>query len=43
MLGASQKVKIVVGAGGAAGVNPSNNANGARGQDGSAVIEYMQK
>ncbi|MEI0562121.1 hypothetical protein R4L22_11125 [Brachyspira pilosicoli] len=43
MLGASQKVKIVVGAGGAAGVNPSNNANGERGQDGSAVIEYMQK
>lgn len=43
MLGASQKVKIVVGVGGAAGVNPSNNANGARGQDGSAVIEYMQK
>lgn len=43
MLGASQKVKIVVGAGGSAGTNPSNNANGERGQDGSAVIEYMQK
>ncbi|PTY39485.1 hypothetical protein [Brachyspira hampsonii] len=46
MLGSLNKVKIIVGAGGNGGVNSNNNgvvANGERGQDGSAVIEYMQK
>ncbi|MEI0519069.1 hypothetical protein, partial [Brachyspira murdochii] len=46
MLGSLNKVKIIVGAGGNGGVNSNNNgvvANGEKGQDGSAVIEYMQK
>ncbi|OEJ13841.1 hypothetical protein BFL38_03605 [Brachyspira hampsonii] len=46
MLGISSKIKIVVGSGGAGGTSTLNNgiaANGEKGQDGSAVIEYMQK
>ena len=46
MLGASSKIKIIVGTGGNGGTNSNNSgvaANGERGQDGSAVIEYMQK
>ncbi|WPC23601.1 hypothetical protein N4239_11720 [Brachyspira hyodysenteriae] len=46
MLGSSSKIKIVVGTGGNGGTNSNSNgvvANGEKGQDGSAVIEYMQK
>lgn len=44
MLGASKKVKIIVGSGGNGGTNENNHgaaANGEKGQDGSALIEYM--
>ncbi|MEI0525088.1 hypothetical protein R4K54_04085 [Brachyspira murdochii] len=46
MLGSAGKIKIIVGAGGNGGTNSNNHgvtANGEKGQDGSAVIEYMQK
>lgn len=46
MLNISNKIKIVVGSGGAGGLNSNSNglvANGERGEDGQAVIEYMQK
>lgn len=46
MLGSAGKIKIIVGAGGNGGTNSNSNgvvANGEKGQDGSAVIEYMQK
>ncbi|MBW5409757.1 hypothetical protein E6A50_05170 [Brachyspira hampsonii] len=46
MLGTASKIKIIVGAGGNGGTNSNSNgvvANGEKGQDGSAVIEYMQK
>lgn len=46
MLGSSSKIKIIVGTGGNGGTNSNNHgvtANGEKGQDGSAVIEYMQK
>ena len=42
MLGTSQKIKIIVGAGGAAGITERFN-DSKKGEDGSAVIEYMQK
>lgn len=46
MLGSSSKIKIIVGTGGNGGTNSNSNGvvtNGEKGQDGSAVIEYMQK
>ncbi|WP_028331209.1 hypothetical protein [Brachyspira alvinipulli] len=46
MLGTASKIKIIVGAGGNGGTNSNSNGvvtNGEKGQDGSAVIEYMQK
>ena len=46
MLGTASKIKIIVGAGGNGGTNSNSHgvtANGEKGQDGSAVIEYMQK
>ena len=46
MLGSSSKIKIIIGTGGNGGTNSNSHgvvANGEKGQDGSAVIEYMQK
>ena len=42
MLGTSNKIKLVIGAGGAAGVS-TGFKDSKKGEDGSAVIEYMQK
>ena len=42
MLGTSNKIKLVIGAGGAAGVS-AGFKDSKKGEDGSAVIEYMQK
>ena len=42
MLGSAGKIKIIVGAGGAAGIT-ERFSDSKKGEDGSAVIEYMQK
>ncbi|MDA0105473.1 hypothetical protein OFS01_08715 [Brachyspira hyodysenteriae] len=43
MLGASSKIKIIVGAGGVSGYMDGNPTRMNNGENGSAVIEYMQK
>lgn len=43
MLGTSSKIKIIVGAGGVSGYMDGNPTRMNNGQNGSAVIEYMQK
>ncbi|MCZ9873352.1 hypothetical protein [Brachyspira hyodysenteriae] len=43
MLGASSKIKIIVGAGGVSGYMDDNPTRMNNGENGSAVIEYMQK